>query len=232
MGYDPPIVEGPSDGDGGDPGFLRMVTVDLTAEQIAFLESGEVEVVEAQGPGTWIVPVAATFQYTPGVSPFANGGGQLALGSSSAHLTSANAAFNELNSWVRPFEPNAFANSQTSVENLPLELYAATDPEYAGSILTSDVEDAGTGYEIGDEITLVVNDDGTAAVLTVDTVGDDGEVLTYHITNPGDGYGTEPTAQDTTSGVGEGFSLSVDTITPTSDGTGRLTVVYYVMSLT
>lgn len=236
--------QGPAGPSGGGAGALQTVTVDLTTDDIATLNSVPVEIVAAQGAGTFIVPVGASFQFKVATSSFASTGGNLALGFAAAGLAImiSDTAFNDADSLVRTFTTLAALNPsdvfgalQAEVENLPLVFSCGSDPGIVGSILTSHIDDGdnGIGYVIGDEITLeIVVEGAEPAVIVVDTVGDDGEVLTYHVTDPGNGYGPEDfVAQDTTTGAGEGFQLAIDTITPLTDGTARITVVYYVMTL-
>lgn len=265
MGYDPPIIEDPGAGGGGSQGpagptgatgpqgptgatgpagssgsvELNSVTIDLSASDIGTLNSIPVEIVAAQGPGTFIVPVAASFQFKVGSSLFSQSG-VLAVGLGAPVMLSVSAPFNDPESWVVLFAElddivspvGAFYADQNLVDNVALTLSSSAEPTSMGSILTSHIGggDGGTGYVIGDGITLG-GTDLTQAVLIVDTVGGSGEVLTYHLTDAGDGYVPGFAGQDTTTGVGTDFALSIDSITPTSDGVGRITILYYVMAL-
>lgn len=142
------------------------------------------------------------------------------------------------------FEPAEYAN---------LPLYFVADPEsgpadpgLTGSILTSSVSDGGADYAEDDEITLNGLPPGFAtfpaaggvpAVLVVDTVDGLGAVLTYHMTNAGTRYAlgdagaSVDITEGSTTGAGSGFILAVETITPLSDGTGRISGLYRVVDL-
>jgi hypothetical protein len=78
-----------------------------------------------------------------------------------------------------------------------------------GAILTSEIADAGTGYQEDDVLTIA---DGSGGTITVLTVGGSGEVLTYALTTPGTGYSIGVHAA--TGGAGSDFELDVLTADP------------------
>jgi hypothetical protein len=109
------------------------------------------------------------------------------------------------------------------------------DPGYTGSILASSISDPGTGYVPADTINLLEGGTaagGTPAVVVVDTVDGGGAVLTYHLSNTGTWYREATVYQaDGTSGVGTDFVLQVDSITPLTDATAKLTVLYWLYTV-
>lgn len=76
-----------------------------------------------------------------------------------------------------------------------------------GGIVTSSIDDAGTGYSAEDVLTIA---DGTAGTITVLTVGGSGEVLTYELTTPGTDYSIG--VHESTGGGGSDFALDVLTV--------------------
>lgn len=73
------------------------------------------------------------------------------------------------------------------------------------SILTVAIADAGTGYEVGDELVI---SGGTNGVARVDTVGTSGEVTAITLITGGYGY-TTGTGVATTSETGTGATLDI-----------------------
>ena len=83
-------------------------------------------------------------------------------------------------------------------------------PTSSGSVLGSidSIIDPGTGYVVGDALT-VVGGDGTAATLIIINISAGGVVVTANVDNPGfySTYPTNPVA--VTGGSGSNFSFNV-----------------------
>lgn len=238
-------------GFGGGSGVVQSVTVDLSTADIATLNSVPVEVIPTPGAGKTIgFAGLPTLQYLAGSEPLAGGSRWFLVFDGGSEVDEglfgmANGmAGDGLISYAGPLFPIHLANEnvepsqawwelppQAATEDKSVMLAASGDFSVSGSILTSSIFDAGVLYAVNDTITLVNDYAATPAVLVVDSVGGGGEVLTYHLTDNGTGYIVSAYSQDLTSGIGSGFILTVDTITPLSDGTARLTVLYYVMDL-
>lgn len=85
---------------------------------------------------------------------------------------------------------------------------------------------AGTGYEVGDLITLDPGNGGTPLILEVATVDTGGEVLTYTISQVGTGLATgNLQATTTNSALGADFTLDIDTVTDTGVSKGKISCV-------
>lgn len=79
---------------------------------------------------------------------------------------------------------------------------AAAIPD--GQIFALTLFSGGTGYTIGDVLTLP---GGTGGTVTVDTVDADGTILTFTLTTPGSGYSTG--VETATGGTGEGAIIAI-----------------------
>lgn len=85
---------------------------------------------------------------------------------------------------------------------------------------------AGTGYEVGDLITLTPASGGTPLIIEVATVGGAGEVSTYTISQVGTGHVVGNTQATTTNSVaGADFTLDIDVVTDTGESVVKLTAV-------
>lgn len=89
---------------------------------------------------------------------------------------------------------------------------------------------AGADYQAGDTITLAGGTATTVIILTVDTVGGTGDILTFTISVAGNysDIPANPVSQSATSGIGTGATFDVTwgvaAVTPTAAGTGYYTV--------
>lgn len=81
-----------------------------------------------------------------------------------------------------------------------------------GTVLTSHIDDPGTGYAVDDICRFFTPSTGKL-IVKVDSVGGSGEVLTYSVINGGHSFGDGGTYNCTTSGVGEDCTIIVDTTT-------------------
>lgn len=99
--------------------------------------------------------------------------------------------------------------SRSHMENKELTLLLLGVFEPLGNIVTSEVDAGGSGYEIGDTITLddEIHDGGT--ILTVNTVDEDGAVLTYTSFMIRGLYRVDSYQQENSSGAGTGFQINV-----------------------
>jgi hypothetical protein len=125
-------------GGGGGSQTVLSAVVDLTSAQIATLFTVPIEVLSAQGVGTVIVPVSASFQYFAGAVAFVDTA-HVAVGSVPGTLTftfnfNADVAFNGLDSVIAFGQPSSLSPIQTSVENVPLYIFGVDqDPGDAGA---------------------------------------------------------------------------------------------------
>lgn len=91
-------------------------------------------------------------------------------------------------------------------------LFAITPFKPPGAILTSEIHSAGTGFEVGDTVSLGFPSDIEARV---DSVDESGAIVSYTLTNPSTTSGTAiHYVQSATSGSGTGFEI----ICLTNDG--------------
>jgi hypothetical protein len=120
---------------GGSQTVLSAV-VDLTSAQIATLFTVPIEVLSAQGVGKVIVPVSASFQYFAGAVAFVNAV-HVVVGSVPGTATfnfNTDVAFNGLDSVIAFGQPSSSSPIQTSVENVPLYIFAVDqEPGDAGA---------------------------------------------------------------------------------------------------
>ena len=58
----------------------------------------------------------------------------------------------------------------------------------SGSITAVTIGTAGTGYAVGDVLTLAAESGGTAATVVVKTIGSNGEISTVEVVDGGSGY--------------------------------------------
>lgn len=206
----------------------NAVRVDVSAAQIAALDGTPVTVLAAQGASTVIVPVAAAFQYKPGTIPFAaKPSVSLYVGAVEAART-GETGLDALVAVVSAFTPRS---SIVLAPNTALTLKAQSAIGYLGPILTTSLNAGGSGYAAGN--TGTIDGGSTLATYVVDTVDGGGAILTYHLTALGQGYAvaTGVTTTVVTGGGDGAFTVDILTITNASNGTGRVTVLYYVMAL-
>lgn len=102
-----------------------------------------------------------------------------------------------------------------------LEIFDGT----IGTIATESVSVPGTGYEIGDTITLAQAGSGIQAVYEVKTVDTGGEVLTVDLISGGTGYTAGVEYETTTdSTAGDGAKITVSTVTNAGVSKGKISV--------
>lgn len=110
-----------------------------------------------------------------------------------------------------------------------------SDPQSNGTIVTTTLDDGGTGYDVGDTGTIDQPISGTEATYTVSTVGALGVVLTYTVTAGTGLYGTDSNPHATTAGggqpgIGTGLSLNVTAVVA-AVGDLYVTVAYYAVTI-
>lgn len=251
-----PIVQGGVN-KSATPGLLvglqPPAVVSLTASQINHLSSSPATLIAAPGSGKAIVPIQTIFAYHFGTIPFGNNGQQInAVFNDTSSVAWDFGLFENSVSGVLPY-PTFFTNSiaanfpplegqiktfpYTTIGNAPLLLKSYNgDMIGFGKITASNLTSGqgGTGYASGDTGTILGSTGNTDAAYVVDTVGAGGAVLTYHLSNPGTGYGvssanaTSPGGSQP--GIGSGFEIDITAISP-GDGTGKVTILYSIISL-
>lgn len=236
----------PPPGGGPGAGLLQTTTVNLTQADILALADTPFVTVPAPGVGNVIFPILMRWKLTwvSRVYSESNNGGPyvwwgdrnnafgnianvlFAPGSGAQGQTVAQPSLINYGS-VTPQNPAGYTNTP-----LTLQLLSPTDTLNRGPIQTAAVNDPGSGYAPGDQVSPNYAGGGgagsNAGVLTVSSVDGGGGVTGLTITDPG---GTSPGANDqpTASITGSGTGLTVDlTVLP---GDGLLTVTtWYVVA--
>lgn len=228
----------------------RSASAVVTAAEIDTLNSAPIELA-AGVPGSLLWVVAATLEFVAGLNGFDTFAPIIFYTDPSEAANAASNAF-----WapptfanVIPFSvwaesPGIISNPEVGqqwapsiVDGAPLVLAVPNDdPQRAGPIVTSALDDGGLGYAVGDTGEIVVDFYNPTAQYVIDTVAPvTGAVLTYHLTSAGNGYSTLDNPLDTATsgaqpGIGTGFTVNVTAIPPT-DGTLYVTAYYKVIPL-
>lgn len=113
------------------------------------------------------------------------------------------------NWFTNPLRADQNPCSKPHIENKELTLLLLATFEPLGNIVNSEVDAGGSGYEIGDTIVLADETNDGGSQITVDTVDEDGAVLTYTKTEDRGLYRVDSYQQDSSSGVGTGFQINV-----------------------
>lgn len=215
-------------------GVVQKVVVDLTSAQLKTLFSSPVEIVPAPSATQWIQVVMASVQYKFGTIRYGTTGVQdflfkyLGVANQPVPGFNSEEVFQGQTVSRLTFSPGANTSiNQTNAVQRAITVSEGTyDAGTVGSINASVINAPGLGYAANDTFTVDTGD-GLAAGI-VDTVGALGIVTSYHLTSNGQNYvvgvGVATTA---TSGVGIGFTLDIQSITP-GNGTMRVIVVYVV----
>lgn len=210
----------------GESTGVYFDTIALSSADISALGGG-LNVVPAQGAGTIAIPTFAFLQFNAGSEVFANNSMPLYLylddGDFFPVLSVDQASFSELGDSYGVFFASGSLGVTANIVNKPIVLKSENAIGYTGSILTSSINSGGTGHTVSDTITI------GDALITVNTVDGGGAVLTYTVTGAGSGFVVDVYNQDSTSGSGIDFSISVDSITPLSNGTASLYIEYKVI---
>jgi len=110
---------------------------------------------------------------------------------------------------------------QAPISSALIKLIDNVGNSKSGTITTVSIDTAGSGYAVGDVITLTAPTDGTDAVLVVKTTtdvndGDSGTVTSVDIIDGGAGFATDSDLNDlgitSTTGSGSGIDISVSVI--------------------
>lgn len=211
-------------------GAARWVTVSLSAEDIASLDSVPITLVEAPGAGKMLVPVSCVLSSDAGV-PFD------LRGMLSVAVTEPLMIYEDVNGGATVWPlgmPSGqcvfrIANEGLSEgDNQPLILSSIGIAGETGGLGTVSVNAGGTGYQIGDT-GEIAGDTGSNA--TYEVTGVSGGVVTdVTIDAPGRGFGATETALITSVGTGSGdgaLTLDVTTLaTPTL--TAKVHLLYCV----
>jgi hypothetical protein len=206
----------------------KVSIVTLSSDDIGHLASAPIEMVPAQGPGTVIVVERAAFQNVPGAVSFGDhvittlgydGGDNLDANVDIARDDSTFVAV------LMPFDGRP---DTADVEDAAIVLLSDVDLADSGPIATTALNDGGLGYEVGD--TFIIGDHGATGEVASVAVG---VVVTYTITDPGNGYAVEDgVTTSATSGIGEGLLIDILTVDANpGDGTAVVTVWYSVLRL-
>lgn len=92
----------------------------------------------------------------------------------------------------------------------PNRMAKSNAPLNVGGVTEITVNVAGTGYSVGEQLTIAAPPPGgIQAKAEIETVDSGGEILTVKITNPGAGYTVAPTPTITSPGVGGTFNVAV-----------------------
>lgn len=87
------------------------------------------------------------------------------------------------------------------------------------------VSAGGSGYVVGDQLTITPSNGGTPAIFEVATVGTD-DVATVTLVQAGSGFTAGATYATTTDGAGTGATLDTDTVDDTlADSIGKISCV-------
>ena len=235
-----------SGGIGGGGGGLSSATVQIDGSAISTLNSVPVELVAAPNSGHCIVPVVWTAEYVAGPCAYVFPGlvslfyGAPALGApvGAGGIQTAfnwNSAAAPTSGWTNTIGLiGQVAPDPANVNGAAVNLAAATgDATVYGPIDTTTLNDGGSGYAAGDTGTIDGNQYGSAAAYVVDTVDGGGAVLTYHVTDPGDGYttatGVTTTPGGSQPGAGSGFTVDVTIVAALGD---TLTITLYYLTQT
>lgn len=204
----------------------------IAAAALQLWNTTPITIGQAPGVNRILEPLWYQLEVLAGTNPFyspdeANPSAQAYLDSGFLSLnqdinSALRSATSTLSQWPAA---NIVAAAPTLLTNKPL-LLSGTVNLTGGKIATSTINAAGLGYAALDT-GAIDNSNNGSATYRVDTVGALGVVLTYTITNPGNGYVVSNGLDTTASGAGTGFKISVTGITK---GNGSLvaTVLYGV----
>jgi hypothetical protein len=237
---------------GGGSQPLQEVTIDISTAAFTAWNTSPIEVLVGQGAGTAIIPVAA-FLETGGTQAFGTSGGNPTLcflsgGNTPSLIRCFREPLLNITQSLEFFVALArLGNPQLSPhadvidsDNATLLLVGmnlsegderASDPLPSGTILTTSVGAGGSGYAPGDTGSHPAPN---AFTYEVDTVDGGGAVTAFHVTSAfNNHYVAAGLATEVATGVGDAaFTVNIDSITSLTDMTGRLTVLYHVLTLT
>jgi len=237
---------GPSSG-----GAVQTVTVYLSPAQLAEIDTVPVTLLPSPGPGKAIVPLAFAGKMSAGPNSFpyaSQNQGSIAVDWESDILVGsfpqASYGFGENQFGSAPpilqvagallFQAAVQVNPDSQVENEAVIAKANYPVADAGQLLESSLYAGGSGYAPGDTGTVFIGYIGsiTYEVLTVD---ENGGVLTYSITSPGNGAFATTSPVGTLGGgpqpgSGSEFTISVLSF-QTGDGTMEISMSYIVVDL-
>lgn len=226
-----------SGGSGG--GGVRASTVTFAGAAISDYFATPLVLVPAPGAGRYVLPVEFGMGFT-----YANGWWAGTPGlyfDDSAGLSLGGVSLSGLIGTANP--PNQIQTARSAdliavnagFENLPVVM---TDQSGAnstsGPIGSTTLNDGGVGYVPGDTGTVDGGAGSRSASYAVLTVGALGVVLTYSITDAGDGYqapGTVSTsAGGSQPGIGTGLVLDLSTLSPITS-TVSVTTIYRIITI-
>ena len=214
------------------PPGLPFTVTKLTAAQIRTLFSSPVTVVPAPGAGFIAVPFRAITVYTFGTVAFGNTGtdvlsmfyagdttADLIGGLSPGILAAASRIATAADTSIGPITETLGVNKAVTIMN--------PNADYnAGTIVTTTLGAAGSGYAVNDTGTITTFDADATYIVNSITAG--GHVATFTITNPGTNYlvsnGNATAPGGAQPGVGTGFTVNITAVT---QGDGTLKVVTY-----
>ena len=241
----PPGIPGPPGATGNAAEF--SITVDIPSATVynglydrTLAQPIYLELVPTQGANIITFPVMIAINYHYAAVPYATNAGNFVISWGPpiipipvSFYTIANAMLEATEDEVQIF-PDQIGNvlltayGAIGAADKPLTL-SFDQPIDGAAILTAFVQDAGTGYVIGDTGTIDGGDNN--ATYVIDTVGGGGEVLTFTVTFGGTAYvttGSNPTT--TVTGVGTGLTLNIYSALDVS-GTLRVTTFFRKINL-
>jgi hypothetical protein len=226
---------------GGGSGALQSDKVTLTAADLAAMGTTDPPMIlPAPGANKLINPVDGILHYRAGVTPYTVTGFGVAYGvygNTSGRFQWENfsgfpamlaEAADQLASMTALGPSDDSTNYGAPANFIDKALYFIA----AGALVTTVVNQGGTGYAEND-IVGINGGDGNAVAI-IDTVDVDGAVLTYHIDTAGARYyiGTN-VATSTQTGAGSGFTIDITEVKGPTAGDGEVDVIlnYTVVDL-
>ncbi len=215
------------------PAQPYLAVIELSASQIATLQSAPVTLISGPGAGRAIQILGAAAQVTKGSIPFVDLSTDLTYSTFAFSLMASNLVIGDTGTPNGEFSTSVasggLGQDRADIDDAAIATAGSAD-DASGAILANARNAGGAGYVPGDTFNVDVAGP-TPASGVVDTVGGGGAVLTYHLTANGAGYvpaaGVATTA---TSGGGAGLTIDINTITP-ANGTARIWILYLVLDL-
>ncbi len=230
--------------------ILYGTPVLIAAAAIQTWHSTPIEIAPAPGANRIIQPFAVALQYKYGTVPFCDVNTVVGLATYKFYLVAAtpfsgsvyspqeNSTFGKTSDGfvhvaLLPFTAIGSLASPVildpgTLKNLPLMLQGGNDQQ-GGQIAITTLNAGGLLYAANDTGTIDPNNNASATYKVL-TVGGGGNVLTYQITAPGNGYAVANALDTDTSGAGSGFKVNITSINK-GDGSLIVTPFYGIVRL-
>lgn len=183
---------------GGSAGFIQYQNIEDNV-------GGEFSLLTVQNTGSNEVQIA-------GLSAVGAANRDVVISSSAA--TNAIIQINNISSASNPFGQTVFMSANGAALK---DCHIVTANTPAGAVITAEIDSAGSGYEVDDEVTLDDGDDGCVMIVT--EVGGSGEVTQIGFredgSDRGTGYGTGVKA--TVGGMGSALQINVTSVSVESN---------------